>query len=120
MKNWQDLTFIQKAVIATSIVVIAAFAPEIALLLQFGGIEVAFVFMLVAFQPILARLQCFYVQCKRVLSIAIIALRHSDSAKPCVFALQACFCCLALALTGSGMFAFSFFMPSMLLNGVLT
>ena len=49
MKNWEDLTFVQKALIGTCIVAVAAFAPEIALLLQFGGIEVAFTFLLVAF-----------------------------------------------------------------------
>ncbi|WP_218352262.1 hypothetical protein [Alteromonas lipotrueiana] len=119
MKKWEDLTFIQKAVISISIVVAAAFAPEIALLVQFGGIEVAFAFLLVAFQPILAWLQRFYVQFKNIISLAIISIRYSNSAKPGVFALQASFCCLALALTGSGIFAFSFFVPGMLLNGVM-
>jgi len=120
MKNWEDLTFIQKAVIGICIAAIAAFAPEIALLLQFGGIEVAFAFLLVAFQPLSAWLQRFYVQYKNIINLALISIRHSNSAKPSVFALQASFCCLALALTGSGIFAFSFFMPGMLLNGVMT
>jgi hypothetical protein len=119
MKNWEDLTFVQKALIGICIVAVAAFAPEIALLLQFGGIEVAFAFLLVAFQPFSAWLQRTYVQLRNIMSIAAISIRHSNSAKPSVFALQASFCCLALALTGSGVFAFSFFMPGMLLNGVM-
>ncbi len=119
MKNWEDFTFIQKAAIGISIVLVAAFAPEIALLVQFGGIEVAFAFLLVAFQPIMTWLNRFYAHIKNTASVAVISLRHSNSAKPSVFALQATFCCLALALTGSGIFAFSFFMPGMLLNGVM-
>ena len=121
MKNWEGLTFVQKALVGICIVAVAAFAPEIALLLQFGGIEVAFAFLLVAFQPFSAWLQRTYVQLRNIMSIAAISIRQSNSTKPSVFALQASFCCLALALalTGSGVFAFSFFMPGMLLNGVM-
>lgn len=120
MKNWEDLTFIQKVAIGIGILVVAAFAPEIAILIQFGGIEVAFAFLLVTFQPILVWLQRCYVQFKNIISLVLISIRYSSFAKPGVFALQASFCCLALALTGSGIFAFSFFMPGMLLNGVMT
>ncbi len=119
MKNWEDLTFIQKVTIGISILVVAAFAPEIAILIQFGGIDVAFAFLLIAFQPILAWLQRFHVQFKNIISLALTSIRYSNSAKPNVFALQASFCFIAFVLTGSGVFAFSFFMPGMLLNGVL-
>lgn len=119
MKNWEDLTFIQKALIGISILAIAAFAPEIALLLQFGGIEVVFAFLFLAFQPLIAWLRRFHTQIKDITNLAIISLRHSKSARPRVFAVQATFCCLAFALTGSSIFAFSFFMPGMLLNGVM-
>lgn len=119
MKNWEDLTFIQKALIGIGILAIAAFAPEIALLLQFGGIEVAFAFLLLAFQPLIIWFHRAFAQIKNITNLAIISIRHSQSASPRVFVLQATFCCLAFALTGSGVFAFSFFMPGMLLNGVL-
>ncbi len=46
MKNWEDLTLIQKAVIGIAIIAFGALAPEVAMLLNFGGIEVAFAFLL--------------------------------------------------------------------------
>jgi hypothetical protein len=51
MKNWEDLTLLQKAIYGVAIVCIAAFAPEIAILVQFGGIEVAFAFLAMYLMP---------------------------------------------------------------------
>ena len=45
MKNWEDLSIIQKLIIGVAIIAVAVIAPEIAMLLQFGGIEVAFAFL---------------------------------------------------------------------------
>lgn len=119
MKNWEDLTFVQKVVIGIGILAIAVFAPEIALLLQFGGIEVAFAFLFLASQPLITWIHRSYAQIKDIANVAITSLSHSKSATPRVFALQSTFCCIAFALTGSDIFAFSFFMPSMLLNGLI-
>ena len=44
MKNWEDLSLFQKLIIGVAIIAVAVIAPEIAMLLQFGGIEVAFAF----------------------------------------------------------------------------
>ncbi len=37
MKNWEDLSIIQKLIIGVAIIAVAVIAPEIAMLLQFGG-----------------------------------------------------------------------------------
>ena len=42
MKSWNELTNSQRVVIGIAMVVAAAFPPEIAFLVQLGGMEVAF------------------------------------------------------------------------------
>ena len=119
MKNWEDLSLFQKLIIGVIIIDVAMLAPEIALLLQFGGIEVAFAFLLFSLKPILALAQNYYSKIENVVSLAIFSWRYSASARPSVFALQASFCVVALAISGSTLFAASFFMPALLFNGAL-
>ncbi len=119
MKIWEYLTFIQKAVVGTTILCIAVFAPEIALLVQFGGIEVAFAFLALYLAPILGHINNHYKKVKHAASLALISYQTSASAKPKVFFVQAAFCCIGFAVTGSLAFSVFFFMPSIVLNGVL-
>jgi hypothetical protein len=119
MKSWDKLTNIQRAFVGIAFVVAAALLPEIAFLVQFGGIELAFTLVLATFSPFLTWLSAKYCAFKDMVTIAYIAYRQSASAKPAVFAVQASFCFAAILFTGSTVFALSFFMPSLLLNGVL-
>lgn len=119
MKNWEDLSIIQKLIIGVAIIAVAVIAPEIAMLLQFGGIEVAFAFLVFSLKPVLHFVQNSYSKLENIAALVVISWRHSASARPAVFALQASFCFLALAFTGSSFFAVSFFMPGLLLNGAL-
>jgi hypothetical protein len=119
MKNWEDLTLIQKVLIGTAIIAVSVLSPEIAMLVQFGGIEVAFAFLLFALKPLMLWWLHWHCKLKNILALAVISLRHSASAKPNIFALQASFCCVAFVITGSSVLALSFFMPSMLFNGIL-
>ncbi len=119
MKNWENLSFVQKIFVGLTLLAMVGLAPEIALLLQFGGMEVAFAFLLFTLKPIFTWWQHSFGTLKKAISLAVILLRHSASAKPAVFTLQASFCLLAVALTGSTVFAFSFFMPGLMMNSVL-
>ena len=119
MKNWEDLSLFQKLIIGVVIIAIALLAPEIALLLQFGGIEVAFAFLLFSLKPVLVLIQNYYSKIENVVSLAIVSWRYSASARPNVFAIQASFYVVAFAITGSTLFAASFFMPALLFNGAL-
>jgi hypothetical protein len=119
MKSWDELTNIQRALVGIAFIVAAALLPEIAFLVQFGGIELAFALVLATFTPFLTWLSAKYCAFKEMVTIAHIAYRHSASAKPAVFAVQASFCVAAILFTGSTVFALSFFMPSLLLNGAL-
>ncbi|MCE9678913.1 hypothetical protein LZP69_06900 [Shewanella sp. AS1] len=64
MKNWEDLSLFQKLTIGIAIIAIAVLAPEIAMLLQFGGIEVAFAFLLFTLKPVLVFCQHYYSKIK--------------------------------------------------------
>ena len=119
MKIWEDLTFVQKAIVGTSILCVAVLAPEIALLVQFGGIEVAFAFLALYLAPALRQINLSYKKVKYIVSLVLISYQTSASAKPKVFFVQAAFCCIGFAVTGSLAFSVFFFMPSIVLNGVL-
>lgn len=119
MKSWNELTNLQRAVIGVSLVVAAALLPEIAFLVQLGGIDVAFALVFASIAPFLSWVSSKYQYVKACLSTSCIALKHSACAKPSVFFLQASFCAVALLFTSSGFWAFYFFMPGMLLNGAL-
>ena len=119
MKSWNELTNLQRAVIGISLVIGAAILPEIAFLVNLGGMEVAFALIFASFTPFIAWASSKLASIKRAAVLAYVAYQQSASAKPPVFALQASFCAIAFVLTGSGVLAITFFMPSMVLNGVL-
>lgn len=119
MKNWEDLTLLQKIFFGSFILTIAVLAPEFALLIQFGGIEVAFAFLLIYLKPAISWFEAKYSQLESRVLLAYFSFKQSASTKPSVFITQAAFCCLALFITGSAALSFTFFMPALLFNSVL-
>ncbi|WP_296047743.1 hypothetical protein [uncultured Alteromonas sp.] len=119
MKLWDDLSLMQRVAAGLLILLAAVVLPEIAFLLQFGGIEVAFGLILVGLTPAITWLRHLHAKVKKALMLGVVSLQQSASAKPSVFAVQAAFCAAALCFTGSGLFAVSFFMPAMVFNGAL-
>ena len=117
--RWEQLSWYQKAAVWCFVGVVGWFAPEIALLVHFGGIEAAFAFLFVFFTPAYVWLKNFIADFKKHLAILTSSIKRSACARPSVFALQAGFCCGAFFVTSSAVFAVSFFMPAILLNGVL-
>ena len=119
MKLWNDLTPWQRAVVGIIIVVAAVVLPEIAFLVQFGGMEIAFGLILVGLTPAINQCRRWYYAVKNAALLVCISLRGSASAKPSVFVLQAGFCVAAFAFTGSVVMAMGFFMPGLLFNSAL-
>ena len=60
MKSWNELTNSQRVVIGIAMVVAAAFLPEIAFLVQLGGMEVAFALVFASLAPLLSWLSTKY------------------------------------------------------------
>ncbi|MBO1255383.1 hypothetical protein J3L16_06760 [Alteromonas sp. 5E99-2] len=119
MIQWEDLKWYQKAAFWFVIGIVGWFAPEIALLFHFSGIEVVFAFVAMYYTPILRQIQNLYRQFKESLSLAVITFQSSACAKPKVYFLGVSFCCVAFAFTSSIAFSAIFFMPGLVLNGVL-
>lgn len=119
MLKWEDLSWYQKTAFWCFIGIVGWFAPEIALLFHFGGIEVVFAFLAVYTLPLTSRLQHYFRKFSASLAIAVLAFQHSASARPQVYFAQAAFCCMAFALTGSALFCTAFLMPGILFNGLL-
>ena len=119
MKSWNELNKFQKVFLAICIISMAMFVPEIMYLVDLGGIELMFAFIAASIKPISLWVSLRFKALKDAISLVFIAFQNSASARPNVFITQAAFCVLALFITHSWVFAFSFFAPSMLLNGVL-
>jgi hypothetical protein len=120
MMKWEELNGYQKAAFWLFIGLIGWFAPEIALLFHFGGIEVTFAFLALYFTPLMAQIKRHYSNFKDSFALAYVTIRHSSKAKSKVYFTQAIFCTVAFVLTSSVAFSAIFFMPSLMLNEVLT
>lgn len=119
MKLWNDLSLLQRVVVGVAILLTAIVLPEIAFLVQFGGMDIAFGLILVGLTPAINGLKLLYKKVRNAPWFAVLLLQQSASAKPPVFAVQAAFCVVALGFTGSLMFGLSFFVPAMLFNAAL-
>ncbi|WP_232368913.1 hypothetical protein [Alteromonas sp. BL110] len=91
MKSWNELTNLQRALIGIAMVVAAAFLPEIAFLVQLGGVEVAFALTFASLAPLISWLSIKYQAIKECFKTSVVAFRHSASFKPSVFFVQASF-----------------------------
>ena len=119
MKSWNELTHLQRAIVGIAMIVAAEFLPEIAFLAQLGAMEVAIVLVIVSLAPLVFWVSAKYQKLRKYIYTSIIAFRLSASAKPSEFCVLASFCAQALIFTSSRIMAFRFFMPSILVNGVL-
>jgi hypothetical protein len=81
--------------------------------------DIVFAFLVVDLLPIIRQFGRVYRKLKNNVKLAFVVSLVSASAKPNVFLVQAVFCAATFALTGSVAFAGMYFMPSLLVNGVL-
>ena len=119
MRNWESLSLIQKVAIGLLITIAAAFAPELMMLVDFGGIELAFSYLLVYFKPIIVWLQETLKWASSHIGIAKVAISNSALFQPKVFTTHAVFCTVAMVLTGSFVLSTAFFLPALMANGIL-
>ncbi|WP_448563301.1 hypothetical protein [Thalassotalea ganghwensis] len=118
MNQWKELTTFQKALVGLFIFAAALAGPEMLFLLDMGGIELAFGALVVYFNPLILRCQQLYRRARLELQILKSSVLSSSLLKPRVFTTHAAFCVIALTLTSSYIFAVSFFLPAILVNGM--
>ncbi len=119
MRNWKDLSLIQKVVIGLLIAVSAFAAPEMMMLLDFGGMELAFGFLLVYCKPFIVWAQPKINWVSSQINITKVGFLNSALLQPKVFTTHAVFCSVAMILTGSLVLSVGLFLPALLANGLL-
>ena len=119
MRNWESLSLIQKVAIGLLITIAAAFAPELMMLVDFGGIELAFSYLLVYFKPLVVWLKHKVKVVSEHINISKVAFSNSALFQPKVFTTHAVFCSVAMVLTGSFVLSTAFFLPALMANGIL-
>lgn len=118
MKSWNDLALLQKAIIGLALTIGAAFLPEIALLVNWGGMEIAFAMILASLSPLIHWLTTRLTHLREAIQLAVTAYTKSASARPGVYFLQSVFFGTAFLMTGSA-FAIAFMLPGVMFNSLL-
>ena len=116
---WKDLSNIQKFLFIAAMCLIVPFAPEFIFIADLGGIELVFGFLVMYYKPLIVRVQSVIAQIKFELNICSTAFKSSSVFKPKVYFTQAIFYSCALVVTGSVIYSSVFFLPALMLNGVL-
>jgi hypothetical protein len=116
---WENLSRTQKFLFIAVMCCIAPFAPEFILMSQVGGIELVFAFLALYYKPILIRLQIVIDRVKFEISICSTAIKGSLAIQPKVYFTQALFYSCAFVVSGSILYASVFFIPALMLNGML-
>lgn len=117
--NWNNLNTLQKLFIGIIILVIAATTPELMLLVDVGGIELAMSALVWYLRPVITWFQVKYQEIKEAFFVFQLALNNSAWGQPKVFVTQAVFSVAALLLTSSIAFSVFFFLPGILFNSAL-
>jgi hypothetical protein len=116
---WEKLSMFQKVLFVVVISLAVPFMPELIFLADAGGVELVFTFLVLYFKPIITKVQMVIDKLKVEVAIASSAFKSSAFYQPKVFALQGVFSVVAVIVTGSFIYAGVFFMPALILNGVL-
>ena len=118
MDSWKELSLTKKILIGAAIIVAASFAPELMILVDVGGIELALGFLLFYFKPIVEWFMHKKQAIVEELQIAEDIILASALARPKVFTLNAVYCTVFMLVTCSFLFSFSFFLPALFVSGV--
>jgi hypothetical protein len=116
---WKNLSNIQKFLFIAVMCLIVPFAPEFIFLADIGGMELVFGFLVMYYKPMIIRVQSTINRIKFELEIFSIAFKNSSIFQPKVYFTQALFYSCALVVTGSVIYSSVFFLPALMLNGVL-
>jgi hypothetical protein len=119
MKSWHTLSKKQTFVAVLILMFIIPFAPEMAMILDWGGIEMLVTCLFLYFKPLLDWLGEQLTQLRYRLYIAKQAIAQSALLKPKTFAVHAVACSCVMALTGSLLLSAVFLFPMMAGQDVL-
>jgi hypothetical protein len=118
MKKWKDLGLISQVIIGVLFFGAAIIMPELMFVIDLGGLELVFGFLVLYFNSIIAWFSHKLNAIKSVLKIAVEIVLNSSVAKPKILTVHAVYCALVLFGSGSLLFSMSFFFQGILINAV--
>lgn len=119
MHYWKGLNLLQKFLIGGLILVAVMLMPELLPLIDIGGIELIFGFVVLNYKYMMSWLHTKYAHVKQIILLVMLAFTQSALGKPKTFICHAGVCSCVLVVTGSLVFSLSFLLPVILANGLL-
>ena len=113
MNSWKELGLTKKIIVGAVIIVAASFAPELMILVDVGGIDLALGFLIFYFKPTIEWFKRTKQEVLDELQITRDVILNSALARPRVFTLNTMYCSLFLFMTGSLIFSFGFLLPAL-------
>jgi hypothetical protein len=118
MSSWNSLSLSKKIIIGTSIIAAAVVAPELMILVDVGGVDLALTFLLFYFKPAIE----WFGYKKQQLIDEVVNVKtivcNSALIKPKVFTFNTLYCSVFLLMSGSLIFSLCFYLPALLVNGL--
>ncbi len=117
MNSQQDLKLWQKIIFGLVVLVATIMLPELLYIIDLGGIELIFGFLVLYFKSIIIWLEQKLAEFKSFISAIYTVFLNSALSRPKVLSLQAVYCGLVLSITGSLVFSMSFVFPVLFMSG---
>ena len=115
---WKSLGVIPKVMFILVITAIIPFAPELMLIVDFGGMELVFGFLMIYYQPIILRIKRVIASIEQTFVLLSIAVKNSLIVQPKVYLTHSIMSVCVLFFTGSLMYSVALFMPVLMMNGM--
>ena len=115
--NWKELSLIKKILIGSAILAAAMIAPELMLIIDIGGIDLAFGALFLYYKPVFTWIKDKKQMVNEELKIAKNIIITSALSRPRIFTLNTAFCSAVILTTGSLLFSFSFLLPALFISG---
>ncbi|WP_435277041.1 hypothetical protein ACMAZF_09115 [Psychrobium sp. nBUS_13] len=119
MNAWKELHWIQKSLIGCLVLMMVALMPELIPLLDLGGIELIFGFVVLNIKTAKYWVYTKYRQLRNLAASVLVAFIGSALAKPKTFMFHGGVCCGVLLFTGSIVLSSGFLLPVMIANSYL-
>lgn len=117
MHSWKNLSSWQRALISIVVLSAVVVMPELLPLIDIGGIELIFGFIVLNYKNAMYWLKGKLTQLKTLIDILTHALLTSAICRLKNFIIHGAACSLALFVTGSLLFSTSLLLPIMMMNG---
>ena len=119
MEYWNKLNWLQKTLIGCVVIGFVIMMPELLPLIDMGGIELIFGFIVLNIKNVVAWFNAKLVQVNETVQIIKDAFLGSALARPKTFIAHASVCTAVLVITGSLVLSVSFLLPVIMVNGLL-